>query len=649
MSGMAGGPTVLPAVVHKGQLECRAAPRTLWAMLSDVERLYRAFGQGPLGLEPLADATAARYRLRTPGRDGMPALVEEPSEWNTPGLLVLTRRLERGPLRTIRCSFALTPLLQGTRLELEVSIEPASPGYALIAKLYGWLTLYRLQRAIQRIDQAQQLGENPLRRVSPTQEAAARSAFEQAAVELSPDQVPALEKLLTLLRGLDDLDAARLQPLAHAEALFGLAAPSDPESGEPACVAVSEAQIIGVFLPAAARGLVALSWDVMCASCRQPALRCARLSLVPAEVRCHFCDVEVVIDLAKNVEVSFRPAPKVRPLPDGVYAAGGPARAPHVVSQWILHAASRRSIPVPGEPGTYVLRVRGGLLARLNVSTLGPPNAEVVIGEQMTPAQIEVAQGGTLELIHEGTVARHLRLERPDAVAPFLSAHAVIMHPAFRRLFPGELLKAGLCRAVPPIGLLLSELVGVVELAQKLGDHAATRMMIELQDLLRTVVESAGGALVRLERDGLFAVFSDGPAAVQAGVELQEAMARFQGASVEGGALQVRIGVCAGAAQLLTQNRTLDYYGLSVVLCARLLRDAHGGDVLLPAELAQSLEKNPLAKVGPRFTIGVKGLDAPLGVCRVNYQPPSRPAEATPQSGERPPPPPQAGSPQVGS
>ena len=139
MSGMAGGPTQLQAVVQKGQLECRAAPRALWAMLSDVERLYRAFGQGVFAIEPFSDESAARYRLKTPGRDYIPTLIEEPSEWNTPGLLVLTRRLERGPLRSIRCSFAMLPLMQGTKLELEVSIVPASTGYALIAKLYGWL------------------------------------------------------------------------------------------------------------------------------------------------------------------------------------------------------------------------------------------------------------------------------------------------------------------------------------------------------------------------------------------------------------------------------------------------------------------------------------------------------------------------------
>ena len=95
--------------------------------------------------------------------------------------------------------------------------------------------------------------------------------------------------------------------------------------------------------------------------------------------------------------------------------------------------------------------------------------------------------------------------------------------------------------------------------------------------------------------------------------------------------LGLRVGVYGGSAQLVTPqgSHVLDYFGKTAGVCSRLLREAHAGDVVLPAELADQLTARlqaardggvdavPTLRVGPRFALSIRGVDAPVSVVRV--------------------------------
>ena len=90
---------------------------------------------------------------------------------------------------------------------------------------------------------------------------------------------------------------------------------------------------------------------------------------------------------------------------------------------------------VPNEPGEFRLWAQGGATGTLRVTTLGPSQALVTVGDTMVPAEIEVAMGGTLEIDHQTGQARHFKLERPDWKQQRLDGHQLTLHPLFRRLF----------------------------------------------------------------------------------------------------------------------------------------------------------------------------------------------------------------------
>ncbi len=116
-----------------------------------------------------------------------------------------------------------------------------------------------------------------------------------------------------------------------------------------------------------------------------------------------------------------------------------------------------------------------------------------------------------------------------------------------------------------------------LEVSTRLWDEEADAMSIALarhDEILRTVVTSHGGYLVKGRGDGIHAAFATADAAVRAAVEAQRALADERWAVSE--RLRARMGLHTGGAEL----RDGDYFGSSVNRAARLMAVAHGGQVV---------------------------------------------------------------------
>lgn len=595
----------MEAIVIRRTLDCTSPPKTLFAWLADSDRWNRALGQAPLTREPLSSEGAARHLLRTRAGRRSIAFAEPPAQWTVPSALSFRRLLHRGALASIEIKYRLTPLLAGTRLEVELSMMPRFDMLAPLIQVSALIAMWNILRVLQQLDGAHTRGENLLHLPVILDEEALLRTQSHVAQNLPGELHPLLAKLAGHLRGLDDLDADLLQPYALA-----------------AEWAHSRESVVTVCLTAAANGLLQISWDVLCPSCRQPASRSNKLNELDEESYCQLCDLRIPIDFERSVEVTFRPTPEVRPYQQAVYAASCPGRSGHVVSQLLLPAGGEAKLQVPTEPGEYQLFARGGPTGRLLVSTLGPPQARITVTDAIAPPRIEVALGGTIQIAHPTPQARHFKLERSDWPRNNLSGHAVTLHPLFRKLFADQLLRPGVLREVPYVALWLSELVGGPELCAQLGDGGAFRVVQEHFELLRFGIEQAPGTLIKTERDSALAAFQTSEAAIRAAVAAQHAMASFRSANPKAAALALRIGMYAGPCHLVTQNGRLEYYGQTLLLCTRMLREAHAGDILLPADLGEKLAGTPGLRIGQRFVLTVKGIAAPVPVVRLTIDRP---------------------------
>ncbi len=98
--------------------------------------------------------------------------------------------------------------------------------------------------------------------------------------------------------------------------------------------------------------------------------------------------------------------------------------------------------------------------------------------------------------------------------------------------------------------------------------------------IIRSAVESHGGAIVKMLGDGAYATFDEPVAAIRATLALQQAFADSEATC--GILFRIRCGLHMGA----VERRDSDFFGNAVNRAARIVRTAHGGQVLLSEAVA---------------------------------------------------------------
>jgi class 3 adenylate cyclase len=124
------------------------------------------------------------------------------------------------------------------------------------------------------------------------------------------------------------------------------------------------------------------------------------------------------------------------------------------------------------------------------------------------------------------------------------------------------------------ITFLLTDIEGSTELLGRLDDEYAP-LLADIRRRVRAAVRSAGGHEVSARGDDVFAVFERSPAALDAALAIQRAMAA--GPWPGGLDVRLRIGLHRGRPALTDTG----YVGLSVHAAARICFAAHGGQIVM--------------------------------------------------------------------
>src|SRR6266478_1034067 len=471
----------------KRVVECASPPEALWPILADTDRFNRAVGLSRIAVQPLEGAGAARYLVATTLGGFRVEYEERPAEFVENERFRFLRVLRRGPVRSIETQFELRPLGAGTEVTLSLRILPRSVLFAPIARLSGRRTLRTFAREIARIDSEARSG-GPIEiaaRATPAELSAFERAAEALRIAAGQVRLPLAEELIEHVRSGPDVAVSHIRPFELAD--FWLA---------------PRREVLAVCLQAVVAGLLELSWDLVCPSCRTAADRTASLADLREGSHCQLCDLSFGLELDKTVEATFRPPRPVRDVDGGPYCISGPARTPHVVMQAFLPALSEVALPVPRRTGRLRLFVRGGATASLEVRDDGPAVASAEAGEQVTPATLAVRPGGTLAVRSALPVETHLKLERSEWVNRAATAAMVGALPDFRRLFSGEVLAPGLALKVGRMALLFSDLSASTALYARAGDASAFRLVRDSFEVLRAAAEQNGGVVVKTSEIG---------------------------------------------------------------------------------------------------------------------------------------------------
>ncbi|MDP1840495.1 MAG: adenylate/guanylate cyclase domain-containing protein, partial [Reyranella sp.] len=567
-------------------------PEELWPVLADTNRFNEAMGLPPYALEetPQPNGTVLR---RGKGRAAGFTLEweEKPYEWIHGRHFRQAREFTKGPFRRFGPVFDLEPDGNGgSRVSYTLEWEPLT----LTGRLFGARLADKAGAAVgKRILEAVAFakGERPTFFELPAPELPEGARERAAAMAAEIDRGPygnglggrLAERVLTGMAS----DLAHLKPKLLARQ-FQVATRPAVE----ACLAAVRA------------GLLTMKWDLLCTNCRGAKASASALSELPRGAHCPSCNIDYDRDFEKNVELSFAPAPQVRPILAGGFCLSGPMATPHVAVQLLLAPGERRNVALALPAGSYRLRTlhpgavvdvehKGGTCPGMRVTDSGVEAAEP--GAFINDAGFEVAA-----LIEDRTWTREA-----------LTAPEVISLQAFRDLFAAATLRPGDEAGVSQVALLFSDLQGSTALYERVGDAQAYNMVRDHFALLAGIVRDHDGAVVKTIGDAVMASFGDPANAVRAALAMQAAIADHD--------LVLKLGVHMGPSVVVTLNDRLDYFGSTVNMAARLQGQSTGGDVVLSRAVADDpAVQSVLADVSrSEESVVLKGFEQSVGFVRL--------------------------------
>jgi serine/threonine protein kinase len=497
-----------------------ASPAALWPHVANTERFNKAIGVSAVeyALEPLEEGGTNRtgsFRVLMM----QVTWNEHPFEWVVGREHSVHRSYSAGPLESFWNQVRLAPAPGGgTFLTHTIWAIPTG-------KLAGLAASFEIRNAVsamgavyRRLDEALGAGISPS--ADPFEPPHRPSGAQRERVEAG---LRALDRL-----GIEPDDASWLgDMLLHApdKAIETLRPfPIADARGRPRDHARE------LFLLAAEVGLVSIAWDLVCPVCQMAHERTTTLADVRRTGVCAVCnEAEFERDLARTVELVFRPHPAVRSVSQATYCAGAPSMRPHILAQQVLAPGEVRTIAIDLPRGTFRALVKG-LRADAELTT-SPVGHSTTAQITLSPGRLEVSPSivaaGEVSLVLQNatTERRVLRLEISNARADAVTAAIALAHPTFQEVFSSELLAQGEHVRVSRMAFLWFSVDGTTDLIRAADDARALAVLAEVDRLGREATSAHGGTLVDGPLVGTArAVFPSAEGAVLAGIALQASL-----------------------------------------------------------------------------------------------------------------------------
>ena len=228
-----------------------------------------------------------------------------------------------------------------------------------------------------------------------------------------------------------------------------------------------------------------------------------------------------------------------------------------------------------------------------------PGDAERV--KALLQQSLELAESMGMQPLAEKALAFKLALQGADTSDPKGSIHAV--HDSVQRARPDF---GSLAASDGTVTLLFSDMESFTEMTQRLGDRSAHEVMREHNAIVRRELAAHDGAEVECQGDGFLLAFESPAQAMRCAMAIQRAFDERNrgGADVP---LRVRIGAHTGQA-IRDADR---FFGLTVILTARIADRAEPGEILVSAELREIGARAGGFEFGDATEVALKGIAEP--------------------------------------
>lgn len=433
------------------------------------------------------------------------------------------------------------------------------------------------------------------------------AALEAAAARSHCDS-DALGRFARHLQALPPVRAARINPFQFADA-----AGVDAETA------------LDLFVHGAKLGLFDLEWGMVCPLCGGITHSVAELDRVAEDSHhCSLCEKDVDSVLDDTVEVSFAYAASGAQLDlhsdlvtyhDYYTSSSYPYREDwrhyherHTVADIKLASGETGELPISLEAGQgyrlICLDTHSGaemLVAEATSAGTAEPVALSLSNAGFSPSEVSVPAGeAALSLTNRSDQAVWLRVLRrdmndvmailakgPAQFAPRLTGKRLLNNQAFRDNFAMQELAPDLKLKLRSLTLLFTDLKGSTALYDREGDLAAYRLVQDHFAALKEVVRHHSGAVIKTMGDAVMAAFPSVNDGTAAAVDMMAAMQGVAG-DRHGDEVGLKVGLHAGPALAINAGQTLDYFGQTVNIAARVQGLADAGEICLTAALNEN-------------------------------------------------------------
>jgi class 3 adenylate cyclase len=587
------------------QWDVESTAEALWPFASDTNRFNRDTGQPKMELLGIEKGVRhARFRLPLIQVDWD----EEPFEWTFPYSFGIDRRYRNGPLIEMRVEARFEPRPEGgTRITYDTWFKPRNFLVGLLLPFgIGFIARRRFEKAFHTYDRIAAKGGSAADILSRHRlSAAGRTRFEALSETLTKQGVDAalVQHLEEFLDRADDLSLQRIRPYALADRWQ-----------------VPRRPVLEMFLRATRAGVLDMSWDLLCPSCRGVAEANTRLGDIHAASHCTTCNIDFTANFDHNVEVIFRPNPSVRAIDTSLeFCVGSPQRQPHIVLMQTLWPREEFTFSTKLEGGRYTVRASGLSGSRgLVAAREGEEAFEARASREGWPyGEARVSLMPRIKLLNFTQEPQTFQVERTAWSDQAATAADVTTLQVFRDLFATEVLRPGEELSVGSVTLMFTDLRDSTRLYRQIGDAPAFGRVREHFDVLGQAIASEGGTIVKTMGDSVMAAFRKPVSAIKAVRTAQKILAaRNQG-------LWLKIGVHHGPCIVVNLNDRLDYFGSTVNIAARLTTFSNGGEAIFSQpirddpEVIEFLEKNVPPDSLTRFSSEVKGYEEAIPLWRL--------------------------------
>jgi class 3 adenylate cyclase len=587
--------------------DLESSPQAIWPFAADTNRFNRDTGQPEI--EMLDNVKGVKHvRMKLPVI--RVEWEEEPFEWTYPYAFGILRTYSRGPIGEMRVQANFDPRPEGgTRVRYQTWMKTNN----ILAKLaiplaIGVIAKNRFEKAFRMYDRLANKRGSVIEIARPRGLSTGRRArfqtLRQEVIRQGTD--PALmTRLEAFLDRADELSVQRIRPYALADRWE-----------------VNRRAVLEMFLRATRAGILDMSWDLLCPSCRGTTEGHTNLGDVRGKSHCDTCQIDFTVNFDHNIEVIFRPNASVRPVElDAAFCVGSPQLQPHVIMSQSI--AALRSIPMTMrlEPGRYTLRASNTAgSVSLFADEEGLPKADVRVTSFGWPSeQQHVSLHPTLNLINATDTNQTFQLERTAWSDQASTAADVTALQVFRDLFASEVVRPGEEISIGSVTLMFTDLRDSTRLYRKIGDAPAFGRVREHFEILEKSIASEGGAIVKTMGDAVMATFRHPVAALRAVWNAQTKIAEY-GEPM----LWLKVGMHKGPCIVVNLNERLDYFGSTVNIAARLPAFSQGGELVFTEEINDDpevqrflAENMKLGTLSP-FTANVKGFDEPFTMWKLS-------------------------------